>query len=52
MMNQTIAIDCPAEILVSLRMNAEGLTGFMKQQAAITPGWCNGFADWPGRHNG
>jgi len=35
-MNQTIAIDCPAEILVSLHMNAKELAGFMKQQAAIT----------------
>jgi hypothetical protein len=34
-MNQTVAIECPAEILISLHMNAEGLAGFMKEQAAI-----------------
>ncbi len=34
-MNQTVAIECPAEILVSLHMNAEGLAGFMKEQAAF-----------------
>ena len=35
-MNQTVAIDCPAEILLSLHMNAEGLAGFMKEQTAIS----------------
>jgi hypothetical protein len=35
-MNQTVAIDCPAEILLSLHMNAEGLAGFMKEHTAIT----------------
>lgn len=34
-MNQRVAIDCPAEILVSVHMNAEGLAEFMKEQAAI-----------------
>jgi hypothetical protein len=34
-MNQTVAIECPAEILVSLHMNAEGLAGFMKTQTAF-----------------
>ncbi|MBU0498735.1 MAG: UPF0175 family protein [Gammaproteobacteria bacterium] len=34
-MNQQLSIDCPPEILVSLHMNAEGLAGFMKEQAAI-----------------
>lgn len=34
-MKQTLAIDCPAEILISLHMNAEGLADFMKEQAAI-----------------
>lgn len=35
-MNQTVATDCPAEILLSLHMNAEGLAGFMKEHTAIT----------------
>lgn len=34
-MNQTVAIECPAEILVSLHMNSERLAGFMKEQAAL-----------------
>lgn len=34
-MKQTLAIDCPAEILISLHMNAEGLADFMKEQTAI-----------------
>lgn len=34
-MNQTVTIECPAEILLSLHMNAEGLAGFMKEQTAI-----------------
>ncbi|HYN78272.1 MAG TPA: UPF0175 family protein [Lamprocystis sp. (in: g-proteobacteria)] len=35
-MNETIAIECPAEILISLHMNAEALAGFMQQQTALT----------------
>lgn len=34
-MNQTVAIDCPAEILLSLHMNAEGLGDLMKEETAI-----------------
>ncbi|WP_373508519.1 UPF0175 family protein [Thiocapsa sp.] len=34
-MNQTVAIECPAEILLSLHMNAEGLADLMKEQTAI-----------------
>ena len=34
-MNQTVAIDCPAEILLSLHMNAEGVGDLMKEQTAI-----------------
>lgn len=34
-MKQTLAIECPAEILVSLHMNAEGLADFMKEQTCF-----------------
>ncbi len=34
-MNQLIQIECPAEILMGLHLNAEGLATYMKEQAAI-----------------
>ena len=34
-MKQILAIECPAEILVSLHMNAEGLADFMKEQTSF-----------------
>jgi hypothetical protein len=35
MMQQTITIDCPPEILLSLHLNAEGFADYIKEQAAI-----------------
>ncbi len=34
-MNRTLAIDCPPEILVQLHFNAEEMTTYVKEQAAI-----------------
>jgi len=34
-MNQLIQIECPAEILVGLHLNTEGLAAYMKEQTAI-----------------
>ena len=34
-MQQTVTIDCPPEILLSLHLNAEGFVGYIKEQAAI-----------------
>ena len=34
-MQQTITIDCPPEILLSLHLNAEGFADYIKEQAAI-----------------
>ena len=34
-MQQTITIDCPPEILLSLHLNAEGFADYIKKQAAI-----------------
>ena len=34
-MQQTVTIDCPPEILLSLHLNAEGFAGYIKEQAAI-----------------
>lgn len=34
-MNRTLAIDCPPEILVHLHFNAEEMTTYVKEQAAI-----------------
>jgi len=35
-MKQTIEIDCPAEILLNLHLNAEGFAEYLKRQAAIS----------------
>ncbi len=35
-MKQTIEIDCPAEILLGLHLNAEGFAQYLKRQAAIS----------------
>ena len=35
MMQQTITIDCPPEILLSLHLNAERFADYIKEQAAI-----------------
>ena len=34
-MQQTITIDCPPEILLSLHLNAERIADYIKKQAAI-----------------
>ncbi|MDG4596168.1 MAG: UPF0175 family protein [Candidatus Contendobacter sp.] len=35
-MKQTIQIDCPAEILLNIHLNAEGFAEYLKRQAAIS----------------
>ena len=35
-MQQTITIDCPPEILLSLHLNAEGFADYIKMQIAIS----------------
>ena len=35
-MNQLIQIECPAEILLGLHLNTDGLASYMKEQTAIT----------------
>ncbi len=35
-MKQSIQIDCPAELLLGLHVNAEGFADYLKQQAAIS----------------
>jgi len=34
-MQQTVTINCPPEILLSLHLNAEGFAEYIKKQAAI-----------------
>lgn len=34
-MQQTITIDCPAELLLGLHLSAEGFSDYVKKQAAI-----------------
>ncbi|MCK7574594.1 MAG: UPF0175 family protein [Chromatiales bacterium] len=35
-MKQTIQIECPAEILLNIHLNAEGFAEYLKHQAAIS----------------
>ena len=35
-MKQTIQIECPAEILLNIHLNAEGFAEYLKRQAAIS----------------
>lgn len=35
-MKQTIQIDCPAEILLNIHLNAESFAEYLKRQAAIS----------------
>jgi len=34
-MQQTVTIDCPPEILLSLHLNAKGFAGYIKEQAVF-----------------
>ncbi|WGZ93102.1 MAG: hypothetical protein QJT81_14920 [Candidatus Thiothrix putei] len=35
-MKQTVEINCPPELLISLHLNAEGFADYLKRQAAIS----------------